>query len=144
MIRFKKDVLKDDFFRLHPQLVRILGDMANYCLTHYNHVITISSMIRPQSKDSGVHETGRAVDISRYMYNLDGSGVVSQLPQKAIDEVLNYITFEYPRTDKNQTIKYHNVDTGFHFHLQVQFSKAFESFEKANIELARRRANGNS
>lgn len=122
MIRINPDLRESDFFKLAPQLLIIVADVASYCLVRYNYYITITSMLRKKTSDSGVHETGRAIDIS-----------VKELDAEEIADIVNYINLNYERTDNKPTALFHNVGQGDHIHIGVQYSKSFEGQERANI-----------
>lgn len=122
MIRLNKDLVEQEFFWLHPNLIAIIADMASYCMTRYNYTITITSMLRKKTSDSGAHETGRAVDISS-----------KELDPDEIADIVNYLNLEYERPDGKLTCLHHDVGLGPHFHLQVPYTKSFEGQERANV-----------
>lgn len=132
MYTFKWDIQekKEDIFLLHPQLLQIYFEVCNYCMKNYSMIPSITSMIRPKRNDSGVHATGRAMDISRCQYDDNGIAVLGTLPQVAIDEVVALINTEFPRSDDYKTIKYHSEGIGYHFHLQIAFTHHWARHEQ--------------
>jgi len=96
-------------------------------------------MIREKTTDSGVHQTGRAIDISKSMYNKNGRGVLSSLSDHQIRQVLSVVSDKYPRSDKKETILYHTAGFGWHFHVQVAYSESWRKYELLNIQMAHKR-----
>ena len=123
MIRLNPDLRESDWWKLHPKLLTIVCNVADYCLVRYNYYITISSMLRKKTDDNGVHQTGRAIDISS-----------KELDADEIADIVNFVNLNYPRDDKKPTAIYHDVGQGAHFHFQVQYQRSFEGQERSNID----------
>ena len=138
MLTYAKNIYRSDMDLTHPLLGVIVFDFAFFCLRRYGFVPTITSIIRPQSKDSGVHAAGRAIDFSRHRYS-DKGKVTGSIPESDIPKILSYFNIKYPRGDQLDTIKYHDVGLGPHFHIQVAFDNAFRTWETENIRLAESR-----
>mgnify|MGYP001559470541 FL=1 len=76
-------------------------------------------MFRPKTDDSGVHETGRALDISIHQYDPTGSRVVSTMSSYEIKDLVSWLNAKYKRNDPFLTAKAHDAGSGLHIHLQV-------------------------
>lgn len=102
------------FGMIAPSLGHIFYDAVMFLQKQGVNDVTITSIIRPKTEDSGVHEVGRAIDIRTDF----SSGVVD-----ALIEYLNkrYIYDIYRRELK--TAIYHSTsaagDAGCHIHIQV-------------------------
>jgi len=105
---FTPDVPISQFERLDPRLQALLLWFDRHSALHYGHDITVTSLIRPRTTDSGVHEAGRGADVRSH----DFSGV--ELAQ--LTAFINK-SFPYPRGLKTMIV--HDTGKGVHIHLQV-------------------------
>jgi hypothetical protein len=114
-MKFKEPENRMQFFSLHPKLMKIVTDVAWYCLENFDVEITITSMIRVG--DPGVHGDGRGCDIRSYDFT----------PEQ-IATMKYYFNSQYPYGDgKHLTCLPHGdlehppVSTGgIHIHFQVR------------------------
>ena len=116
MITLKEGTAKwEHFGQIHPQLGKVFYDFCKKLKSLGVNDIVITSIIRPKTKDSGVHECGRAIDI-RADFQF-GAG------EKAMDYINS--VYKYDK-DRNwlRTAIFHKTkaagDYGDHFHLQVR------------------------
>jgi len=138
-IKFKHGCVYQDFFKLHPRVIEIYGFIVFYCNIHYEITPSITSMLRPKADDSGVHETGRALDFSEFEYNSGGIDIVKTMTKKAIKDLLSIVNDLFPREDGKETLIYHDVGRGKHFHLQVEYHQSWYNNERVNIALSKER-----
>lgn len=118
--RIKKGVDEREWDHLHPKVHQVAETLC-YLLDRMGFDPEITSMIRPHAGDSGVHATGRAVDIVPRVRGTGKSpGIVSTMEMQKIAAAINII---YKRNDQKLTCIYHNSGTGMHFHLQVAATK---------------------
>jgi len=104
------------FGAIHPKLGLVFFDLCHWLEKYDIEEIIITSMIRPQLDDSGVHALGRAMDVS-----------VSTIPTNLRLVLAEYINKKYvydPMRTNIQTFVLHtgsgyNNDQGEHIHLQV-------------------------
>lgn len=134
MITLKPELEITDFFRLHPKLISIYGELAATALRRHGVIPTITSMLRPKTTDSGVHEGGRALDCSRHQYTRSGK-IARSIPEDKIQALVSYINIMFPRSDGKDTCIYHDTGSGDHFHIQTGFDKLFETYELENKRL---------
>ena len=121
---FKKGVDPDSVDKLHPGLWRPV-QMLMFNIHRLGYMGIITSTIRPKTTDSGVHATGRAIDIG--VRKLDGSRVVFNKYLISVFRKLAYIiNVAYPRPDKKFTVWFHNSGLGWHFHIQMPWDKNFK------------------
>lgn len=139
VITVKDDVDPEDLLRLHPRLILIAADFIDYAYRRYGILLTISSILRPKTTDSGVHERGRGIDFSRHQY-LDNGLILASIPEKDCNDICVSINHKYPRDDGHETIKWHDSGSGFHFHLQVPYDPKWNANEIENQRISRARA----
>lgn len=144
-LRFHPGLKKDDFFLLHPSLIEVTAYFLDYVLGKYQVRPTITSMIRPKKSDSGVHETGRALDLSRHEHDFDikkvnAYKIVRSIPEEECNRIVRMMNSIYVRDDDLTTIMWHDAGFGWHFHIQVPFEPVFQEQELKNINLAKSRA----
>ena len=116
MIKIKKDSSArfEHFGKISPKLGKVFFDVVKYLALAGHKDVVITSIIRPKKDDSGVHEEGRAMDISCTFSDEIG------------DDMMYWINMHY-QYDKNRpqlkTIIRHLTenydDPGMHYHLQV-------------------------
>ena len=116
-IDFKDDDCKKEFNddRLDCRIRTIIFALAGFVEFTFGKDITITSVWRPHTTDSGVHEAWRAVDV-RSIYFTDDE-------IKAILAFLN--SFFYGKSSAGQDLQTaicHDVGQGIHIHAQVSSS----------------------
>ncbi len=121
-MRFKYETLKEEFWQLDPKLRMILTVLDFMCIKRFKKEIILTSLIRPKTTDSGVHEAKRGADLRTIDYFT---------PQE-IETILEFINLDYPYDPVRPNMKtaiYHEVketlkdkDTelsGLHIHIQT-------------------------
>jgi hypothetical protein len=117
MIEFKESNLKSEFDdpNLDPRVRTIVLALAGFVKYRFGKDITITSVWRPKTTDSGVHQSWRAVDI-RSIYFTDGE----------IKEILAFLNqFFYGKSMSGQDLQTaicHDVGQGAHIHVQCSAS----------------------
>jgi hypothetical protein len=117
MIEFKENSLKDEFDdpKLDTRVRAIVLALAGFVKYEFGKDITITSVWRTKTTDSGVHEAWRAVDV-RSIYFTDSE----------INEILLFLNnFFYGKSvsgEDLQTAICHDVGQGQHLHIQVSNS----------------------
>lgn len=109
MIKFKYDILKDEFTLADPRTRSVVEDFE-WLSGEFNKDPMITSIFRD---DSAVHKAGRAIDLrdehaGTYLYTEDERLAL-----------VHYINALYPRSDNKKTCIHHDAGTGHHFHIQV-------------------------
>ena len=108
MILFKEVERQREFEKLHHKLQIILLDFEAVVMTRFQRPIVITSMYRPEDKDS-VHAYWRGCDVA----------LIPDVDNEALRKEMNE-TFPYG-DGKHDTIPplMHEGSTAPHFHLQV-------------------------
>jgi hypothetical protein len=76
------------FQKAHPKLFLVVADAEYYCRTNFDKHLVITSVIRGQTNDSGVHAVGRGCDIR--VRNPDtGEALLSEVQQIKLCQYLN-------------------------------------------------------
>ncbi|MEN6624169.1 MAG: hypothetical protein ABFD50_21805 [Smithella sp.] len=124
-MKFKLPELKEQFWRLRSKTRLIVCDIENYCIEHFNIVITLTDIFRPYDEYNPIspHPYWRAVDI-RVHDPITGMMIFTD---EQIDELLNHINVKYDYGDeRHRTIMCHEVfdkdgkSKGIHFHVQTR------------------------
>jgi hypothetical protein len=129
MIEFKTPQEKEDFNnpRLDNRLKFIVYALDGFVQHNFLKDITITSIWRPKTTDSGVHEANRGVDI-RTMY----------FTESEIAQILEFLSqVEYGLSSSGQPLKtaiYHDVGQGKHLHLQCSNSNLTPILKKTLTE----------
>lgn len=114
LVYFKEEPLFRQYLNLHvinPLLYRFVNEFINVSHTIHNIDPVITSLYRPRSNDSGVHELWRACDFRSKHYS-----VVSCV------DILNYFNLRYKYDFERPGISLiilHGEGENEHFHLQV-------------------------
>jgi hypothetical protein len=108
MLQFKPGLNPIELTMLKPQLLHVLGYVANLITEVYRKDAVITSILRVKGIDIGVHSTGRAVDVR----SID-------LTSAQILNVVSKVNSEFSRLDGKPTCIHHDIGLGMHFHLQV-------------------------
>ncbi len=108
MVLFKKSELKEEYSTLDKRVRKIVDVMSALMAALHNEQLTVTSVYREDIHSP--HHYLRAVDIrSRYMK-----------PEACVYmEVILNLIFPYKK-GAHQTVMYHDVGYGFHFHIQVK------------------------
>lgn len=113
-LQFKDPKLKAELDAVTPLMREVVEAFAIYSWSKFNTPAVITRIFEPVEGESGVHQTGRAVDLrfehaGRTLYSL-GDAM----------ELVAYINSRFPRTDGFRTAILHSFNGGpKHFHLQV-------------------------
>jgi len=119
MIKFKNETDKELFFKLHPLLIMVLGDIANYFRDNGKEFLitaTISTLEEDQklNRVSSSHRTCRAVDVR-----------TNGIDEMFLKNCQNHFNFKYrwlgavDSYGNSQLIVYKPHGTGPHFHIQI-------------------------
>lgn len=92
------------FERCNPKLALIVSDADYFCRSEFNKHFIITSLIRPQTNDSGVHAAGRACD-GRIKNPVNGDWYLSEAEQIKLCQYLNK---KYPYGNGKLTAMIHN------------------------------------
>jgi hypothetical protein len=118
MISIKKESTADwsHFGQIFPKLGLIFFDICLWLEKRGYEKVVITSIIRPKIHDSGIHETGRAMDIRL------------TFPCDIANELVEYINNKYPyEGGRYKTAVRHTVDTyndaGDHIHIQCGWTR---------------------
>jgi hypothetical protein len=112
-MKFKEQKLREHFWQVKPKLRLILCHL-DYCAKNWlRKEITITSIIRPKTTDSGIHALKRAADVR----------TKKVFTKREIEKIMAYFNWHYQYDPKRPNIKtfvYHKVEgSEFHFHIQV-------------------------
>lgn len=119
MINFKNEKDKYLFFKLHPLLIMVIGDIANYFREHekdFTITATISTLEEDQElgRVSSSHRTRRAIDIR-----------TTGIDEMFLKDCQNHFNFKYRwlgavnQLGHSELIVYKPHGTGPHFHVQI-------------------------
>lgn len=112
-VKFKQGVNPEEWNHLHPELHSMFETLAMiFAKCGYN--LEITSMLRKKTVDSGIHETGRALDCM-YRPTPQSKFVMSRDQAHKVEAFMNFI-FRRPSTFRS--CLFHDAGTGFHYHLQ--------------------------
>lgn len=116
-IRFKQGPLgvdPDQWPHLHPTCHRA-AEVLSLALNSLGYDSEITDMIRPKGKDSGIHATGRALDmVPRQRANCRHKMDLAQHKKMA-----GFINFAFRRRNGLLTCVFHDVGSGYHYHIQT-------------------------
>jgi hypothetical protein len=105
----------EQFGSISPRLGVVFYELARKAQDWGLKELVITSIIRPQTNDSGVHALGRGIDISTHNMNQD-------LIDSLVDFINKRYTYDMARPQLKTAI-YHTTDAagdpGKHLHLQV-------------------------
>lgn len=128
---FKPGLKEYDFFRLDPMLIAIYGDFVAFCMRKFGVRPSITSMLRRNTTDNGVHATGRAIDLSHHEYDPINGKRLETIPIEHCQKIADAFNIKYPRTDGKLTVLWH-FGSAWHWHIQTAFNKSFEKQEYEN------------
>ena len=122
MINFVHSRLKDEFSKLHPQLIKILFWLDGFLNYHWRQSLIITHLMRTQTEQEeiygkgtskkSVHQFGRGADIS--VKDLFANRIAPEILVDAINDAFPYAKPDY------KTALYHELDhRGRHIHIQV-------------------------
>lgn len=101
------------FSKISPILGLVFYDFVGFLQKHGVDSVTITSIIRPKTNDSGVHSLGRGMDIA------------NTFPFAIGEAAMEYINMTYPYGKGLDTIMFHETnnagDNGKHYHIQVPY-----------------------
>lgn len=107
-IQFKQAHFRLQLQEAHASVRNVVNDIAGE-LQILGDKAVVSRVTDPVKGESGVHRTGRAVDIS-----------TRQLDKKTINALVTTMNMRYPRYDGFPTVIYHKMKGGvYHLHVQV-------------------------
>jgi len=124
MLLFSESLVapEEQFELLHPRIPEIVDDLV-CILSWLEHDARVTSMVRPANtitNESGVHSTGRAIDV---VHQARKHSPRLEIPDLVLlSKLINLI---YPRKDNFKTCLYHK-GTDWHFHIQVPMDKAYK------------------
>ena len=111
-MKFKREHMRNEFWKLHVKLQYIVFDLALFVKRNFAKEIVVTSVYRPYNGIKySVHNSFRGVDIRSKNFT-----------KEERDAILQYISGRYQYDPKRlylQTIIFHDVGQGEHFHLQV-------------------------
>ena len=117
-IRFRSQRLDDEFFgpEVHPVVRMIVLEAATHALDEHGWLFEVTSCLRSAAEDaalggSGIHVTGRAVDVS-----------ARSIPERLVSEVTGRVNarWQYDPKRPKLTVCYSAPHgTGPHLHFQV-------------------------
>lgn len=135
---FRPSLNQDDWDALHPLVHEIyffIEALVNQCGLN----LVVTSMVRKKDQipgESGVHSTGRALDCVAEVQTVKGSinhqTIIADrdLTCRLITSLCNIVYF---RQDRKQTVIYHNVTSGNHFHIQVPWDSRYEDLNGSSV-----------
>lgn len=121
MIIFKHQKDKNLFFQLHPILIMILGDAADYAERSFKKDLVITQTVSTPEEDrrlnrqSPAHQEKRAADI----------GILNLIPEqiKELCSYLNnhpsYLKYHYDRISGGRILAYDHVGSARHIHIAI-------------------------
>lgn len=117
-LRFRSQRLEDEFFgpEIHPLVRLILLEAAEHSLETHGWLFEVTSCLRTAAEDaalggSGIHVTGRAVDVS-----------ARSIPERLVKAVTDWVNarWQYDPQRPQKTVCYSAPHgTGPHLHFQV-------------------------
>lgn len=111
-ISFKEPHFRQQLQNAAPRIRSVVNDIAGELHILGDKAI-ISRVTDKVKGETGVHQTGRAVDIS-----------TRQLDLKTIKAIVTTMNLRYPRYDGFETVMYHKAKGGvYHLHIQVPTDK---------------------
>lgn len=128
-IAFKEGLDPGVYEMLCPDLHKVM-DCLVLMLCHMGYLPIVTSMVREKGKiagESGVHATGRAIDLNvrHYKEAAKKSAPSRNLNKYEADKLCAAINIAFKRSDQKMTAIYHDTGHGRHFHLQVPWSKTY-------------------
>lgn len=126
-VKFKNNVIKDRLFSIHPLLLMVVFDMANWCYERdIDFVITDGLTTKKEDKKINrkyaVHREGRGIDIRSSVFN-----------KYQLKEFESYFESKYKdiaatsaSTGKKELVVIHK---GTAMHIHVQIAKGFSLYE---------------
>lgn len=103
------------FTQIHPKLGMVFYHLYLLLSEKGIQEITVTSIIRPKTEDSGVHAEGRAIDVS---VNFD-----TLVAQDVVNTINNSYIYDLKRPHLKTAILHTTdilQDSGLHIHLQVK------------------------
>ena len=107
-MKFLEEKHKQEFFNLTPYVFYLASYFSWYCNDHFLIDPTVTSIHRPDR--SSVHAWGKGIDFR----SRDFSALQIEL---LVAHFNNKFTYDIHRPTL-RTLLYHDVGSGFHFHLQ--------------------------
>lgn len=112
-IRIKAGIDEKQLMYIHPELHTMMGILSQI-LERRGFKLEITSMVRKKTTDSGIHETGRAVDCVARKW----TSPKNALPEGEGHKITAFMIYLFHRKSGYKSCIYHDAGTGFHFHLQ--------------------------
>lgn len=130
IIHFKATVDPKDWDRLHPD-VRYVFETLAFIHERMGFDLEITSMIRPHTNDTGIHEKGRAIDC---MWRETPQSRFKMTPDR-IALITKFINSIFARPSNFPALLYHDVGMGIHYHLQVDAKNLYTPFSTPWVDL---------
>lgn len=125
-MKFKSDIVQNEFFSTTIFLQQMAIDMDNYCKKRFNKEIFITRVKEKVEGATAVHDDGRAFDVRS---EFEG---VKLFDSFEVASILDFMNTKYRRNDKIPTCIHHSFNGGpYHFHVQIAaLTKAYEGVEE--------------
>lgn len=120
MIKFKHDSDIKLFHCLHPALIMIFADLANYAQRHHNIDLVVTETVTTAEQDfllnrtSKAHQECRAIDI-----RTDFDVFIVQELIEYINNKPEYLNYHYESYSGAKRLAYYHVGTAAHIHLAI-------------------------
>jgi len=128
MIKFKHDTDIKLFHCLHPALIMIFADLANYAQKQHNIDLVVTETVSTPEQDfllgrtSKAHQECRAIDIRS-----------KDIDIFIVEDILNYINskkeyfhYHYESYSGTKRLAYYHVGTAAHIHLAIHSQYAIK------------------
>jgi hypothetical protein len=120
-VHFKQGLDTREWDVLHPQVYEVF-ELLSLILVRMGYYVEITSLLRKKTSDSGVHETGRALDCVPRVTKDTRARAAHERDMQIVANLMNLV---YRRNDQKKTVIYHDSGTGKHFHIQVPQTKGW-------------------